>query len=92
MLFFAAVMGVICFVYGVLSYDDNITRLVAPAGHICHINTHLYLSPILCGYMCGFFLLPFAVCNLQWLITVKTKPSGACFVSVYSQCVFAVAH
>lgn len=27
MLFFAAVMGVICFVYGLLSYDDNITRL-----------------------------------------------------------------
>lgn len=31
MLFFAAVMGVICFTYGVLSYDDNISRLV-PAG------------------------------------------------------------
>lgn len=28
MLFFAAVMGVICFTYGVLSYDDNISRLV----------------------------------------------------------------
>lgn len=28
MLFFAAVMGLICFVYGVLSYDDNITRFV----------------------------------------------------------------
>lgn len=27
MLFFAAVMGVICFVYGLLSYDDNVTRL-----------------------------------------------------------------
>ena len=26
MLFFAAVMGVICFAYGLLSYDDNITR------------------------------------------------------------------
>ena len=26
MLFFAAVMGVICFAYGLLSYDDNISR------------------------------------------------------------------
>lgn len=61
MLFFAAVMGVICFVYGVLSYDDNITRLVALTGYIGHImNTHLYLSllsPILCGYM--HFCCPF---------------------------------
>lgn len=32
MLFFAAVMGVICFTYGVLSYDDNMTRLVPPGG------------------------------------------------------------
>jgi hypothetical protein len=32
MLFFAAVMGVICFTYGVLSYDDNLTRLVPPGG------------------------------------------------------------
>jgi len=58
MLFFAAVMGVICFVYGVLSYDDNITRLVALAVYVGHINTHLYLSllsPILCGYI--------AICN-----------------------------
>lgn len=33
MLFFAAVMGVICFTYGVLSYEDNISRLVPPGGH-----------------------------------------------------------
>lgn len=26
MLFFAAVMGVICFVYGLLSYENNVTR------------------------------------------------------------------
>uniref|UniRef100_A0A4W6F0K1 Anoctamin n=1 Tax=Lates calcarifer TaxID=8187 RepID=A0A4W6F0K1_LATCA len=32
MLFFAAVMGLICFTYGVLSYDDNISRLVPPEG------------------------------------------------------------
>ena len=32
MLFFAAVMGVICFTYGVLSYDENISRLVPPEG------------------------------------------------------------
>lgn len=32
MLFFAAVMGVICFTYGLLSYDDNISRLVPPGG------------------------------------------------------------
>lgn len=30
MLFFAALMGLICFTYGVLSYDDNISRLAAP--------------------------------------------------------------
>lgn len=28
MLFFAAIMGVLCFIYGLSSYDDNITRLV----------------------------------------------------------------
>lgn len=32
MLFFAAIMGVICFTYGVLSYDDNVSRLVPPEG------------------------------------------------------------
>lgn len=32
MLFLAAVVGLICFIYGVLSYDDNITRLVPPGG------------------------------------------------------------
>lgn len=32
MLFFAAVMGLICFIYGVLSYDDNISRFVPPGG------------------------------------------------------------
>lgn len=32
MLFFAALMGVICFAYGVLSYDENISRLVPPEG------------------------------------------------------------
>lgn len=32
MLFFAAVMGLICFTYGVLSYDDNMSRLVPQEG------------------------------------------------------------
>uniref|UniRef100_A0A671QLL5 Anoctamin n=1 Tax=Sinocyclocheilus anshuiensis TaxID=1608454 RepID=A0A671QLL5_9TELE len=40
MLFFAAVMGVICFVYGVLSYEDNITRLVSLEGYMSQMNTH----------------------------------------------------
>lgn len=30
MLFFAAVMGVICFAYGLLSYDNNVSRFVPP--------------------------------------------------------------
>lgn len=34
MLFFAALMGVICFTYGLLSYDDNVSRLVPPEGDI----------------------------------------------------------
>lgn len=53
MLFFAAVMGLICFIYGVLSYDDNISRFVPPEGvrelkiiweKLCGLHTkgHLY--------------------------------------------------
>ncbi len=36
--FLLAVMGVICFVYGVLSYEDNITRLVTLAGYMGQMN------------------------------------------------------
>lgn len=39
MLFFAAVMGVICFTYGVLSYDDNKSRLVPPPEGISELIT-----------------------------------------------------
>ena len=44
MLFFAAVMGVICFTYGVLSYDDNISRSVPPEG-----TKELFTTTAICG-------------------------------------------
>lgn len=62
MLFFAAVMGVICFVYGVLSYEDNITRLVTLAGYMGQMNIHpCLLSLKLCGWLHAFLI---TLCSL----------------------------
>lgn len=47
MLFFAAVMGVICFTYGVLSYDDNISRLVPAEG----IRELIFMWPKVYGHL-----------------------------------------
>ncbi|KAG7249514.1 hypothetical protein CRUP_012687, partial [Coryphaenoides rupestris] len=43
MLFFAAVMGVICFTYGLLSYDDNQSHLFDNEGTVflCHLHGDL---------------------------------------------------
>uniref|UniRef100_A0A8C4HZI2 Anoctamin n=1 Tax=Dicentrarchus labrax TaxID=13489 RepID=A0A8C4HZI2_DICLA len=53
MLFFAAVMGVICFTYGVLSYDDNIS-----SKEICDadIGGSIVMCP-LCDKKCPFWRL-----------------------------------
>uniref|UniRef100_A0AAQ5ZXP9 Anoctamin n=1 Tax=Amphiprion ocellaris TaxID=80972 RepID=A0AAQ5ZXP9_AMPOC len=53
MLFFAAVMGLICFTYGVLSYDDNIS-----SQEICHpkIGGRIVMCP-LCDKKCPFWKL-----------------------------------
>lgn len=64
MLFFAAVMGVICFVYGLLSYDDNITRLVALAGYMGHMNIFTWASGVpVCVVTCLFYSLLLFVTN-----------------------------
>jgi len=48
MLFFAAVMGVICFTYGLLSYDDNVSRLVPPGGIRALLwKIYVFKSPII---------------------------------------------
>uniref|UniRef100_A0A671V6W7 Anoctamin n=1 Tax=Sparus aurata TaxID=8175 RepID=A0A671V6W7_SPAAU len=59
MLFFAAVMGVICFTYGVLSYDDNISRSVPPEG-----TKDILMCP-LCDKKCPFWRLN-STCLSSW--------------------------
>uniref|UniRef100_A0A3B4A541 Anoctamin n=1 Tax=Periophthalmus magnuspinnatus TaxID=409849 RepID=A0A3B4A541_9GOBI len=61
MLFFAAVMGVICFVYGLLSYDDNIT-----SKEICdpNIGGSILMCP-LCDKKCPFWKLN-STCLSSW--------------------------
>ncbi|KAM9366946.1 anoctamin-5b [Symphorus nematophorus] len=61
MLFFAAVMGVICFTYGVLSYDDNIS-----SKEICHadIGGSIVMCP-LCDKKCPFWKLN-STCLSSW--------------------------
>uniref|UniRef100_A0A671V8A0 Anoctamin n=1 Tax=Sparus aurata TaxID=8175 RepID=A0A671V8A0_SPAAU len=61
MLFFAAVMGVICFTYGVLSYDDNIS-----SKEICDasIGGSILMCP-LCDKKCPFWRLN-STCLSSW--------------------------
>uniref|UniRef100_A0A673KQ35 Anoctamin n=1 Tax=Sinocyclocheilus rhinocerous TaxID=307959 RepID=A0A673KQ35_9TELE len=61
MLFFAAVMGVICFVYGVLSYEDNIT-----SKEICdpQIGGGIVMCP-LCDKKCSYWKLN-STCLSSW--------------------------
>ncbi|KAL7833615.1 hypothetical protein AOLI_G00285750 [Acnodon oligacanthus] len=61
MLFFAAVMGVICFVYGLLSYDDNIT-----SKEICNPNVggKIVMCP-LCDKKCTYWKLN-STCLSSW--------------------------
>ncbi|KAM3625268.1 uncharacterized protein V6R79_009381 [Siganus canaliculatus] len=61
MLFFAAVMGVICFTYGVLSYDDNIS-----SKEICdsNIGGSIVMCP-LCDKKCPFWRLN-STCLSSW--------------------------
>lgn len=61
MLFFAAVMGLICFTYGVLSYDDNIS-----SKEICDpdIGGNIMMCP-LCDKKCPFWKLN-STCLSSW--------------------------
>ncbi|XP_061743631.1 anoctamin-5b isoform X1 [Nerophis ophidion] len=61
MLFFAAVMGFICFTYGVLSYDDNIS-----SKEICDasIGGSIVMCP-LCDKKCSFWKLN-STCLSSW--------------------------
>ncbi|XP_044050225.1 anoctamin-5b isoform X2 [Siniperca chuatsi] len=61
MLFFAAVMGLICFIYGVLSYDDNIS-----SKEICDadIGGSIVMCP-LCDKKCPFWKLN-STCLSSW--------------------------
>ncbi|XP_049920904.1 anoctamin-5b isoform X3 [Epinephelus moara] len=61
MLFFAAVMGVICFTYGVLSYDDNVS-----SKEICNatIGGSIVMCP-LCDRKCPFWKLN-STCLSSW--------------------------
>ncbi|KAI4900042.1 hypothetical protein NFI96_028143, partial [Prochilodus magdalenae] len=61
MLFFAAVMGVICFVYGLLSYEDNIT-----SKEICNpdIGGKIVMCP-LCDRKCSYWKLN-STCLSSW--------------------------
>uniref|UniRef100_A0A3Q1G1B2 Anoctamin n=1 Tax=Acanthochromis polyacanthus TaxID=80966 RepID=A0A3Q1G1B2_9TELE len=61
MLFFAAVMGLICFTYGVLSYDDNIS-----SKEICNpeIGGSIVMCP-LCDKKCPFWKLN-STCLSSW--------------------------
>ncbi|CAK6979641.1 anoctamin-5b [Scomber scombrus] len=61
MLFFAAVMGVICFTYGVLSYEDNIS-----SKEICDANIggSIVMCP-LCDKKCPFWKLN-STCLSSW--------------------------
>ncbi|KAJ3593832.1 hypothetical protein NHX12_006166, partial [Muraenolepis orangiensis] len=61
MLFFAAVMGVICFTYGLLSYDDNIS-----SKEICDpsIGGSIVMCP-LCDKKCSFWKLN-STCLSSW--------------------------
>uniref|UniRef100_A0A8C7ZCQ2 Anoctamin n=1 Tax=Oryzias sinensis TaxID=183150 RepID=A0A8C7ZCQ2_9TELE len=61
MLFFAAIMGLICFTYGVLSYDDNIS-----SKEICdpEIGGSIVMCP-LCDKKCPFWKLN-STCLSSW--------------------------
>ncbi|XP_062380914.1 anoctamin-5b isoform X2 [Sardina pilchardus] len=59
MLFFAAVMGVICFVYGLLSYEDNVT-----SKEICEKGGDIVMCP-LCDKKCSFWKLN-STCLSSW--------------------------
>ncbi|XP_041856401.1 anoctamin-5-like isoform X2 [Melanotaenia boesemani] len=61
MLFFAAIMGLICFTYGVLSYDDNIS-----SKEICdaEIGGNIVMCP-LCDKKCPFWKLN-STCLSSW--------------------------
>ncbi|XP_056268496.1 anoctamin-5b [Pseudoliparis swirei] len=61
MLFFAAVMGLICFIYGLLSYDDNIS-----SKEICNVDIggSIVMCP-LCDKKCSFWKLN-STCLSSW--------------------------
>ncbi|KAM3877047.1 anoctamin-5b [Diretmus argenteus] len=61
MLFFAAVMGLICFTYGLLSYDDNVS-----SKEVCdpNIGGDIVMCP-LCDRKCGFWKLN-STCLSSW--------------------------
>ncbi|KAM4619256.1 anoctamin-5 [Polymixia lowei] len=61
MLFFAAVVGVICFVYGLLTYDENVW-----SKEICseEIGGNIVMCP-LCDKKCGYWKLN-STCNSSW--------------------------
>uniref|UniRef100_A0A7N6A8I8 Anoctamin n=1 Tax=Anabas testudineus TaxID=64144 RepID=A0A7N6A8I8_ANATE len=77
MLFFAAVMGLICFVYGVLSYDDNIS-----SKEICdaEIGGSILMCP-LCDKKCTFWTLN-STCLSSWemepYLPITTKCARYC--------------
>nr|XP_019935305.1 PREDICTED: anoctamin-5-like [Paralichthys olivaceus] len=72
MLFFAAVMGVICFTYGVLSYDDNMS-----SKEICDANIggSIVMCP-LCDKKCPFWQLN-STCLSSWISLIV-----ACIIGV----------
>uniref|UniRef100_A0AAR2JF55 Anoctamin n=1 Tax=Pygocentrus nattereri TaxID=42514 RepID=A0AAR2JF55_PYGNA len=77
MLFFAAVMGVICFVYGLLSYDDNIT-----SKEICNPNIggKIVMCP-LCDKKCTYWKLN-STCLSSW-VTHLFDNEGTVFFAIF---------
>uniref|UniRef100_A0A8D3D7I6 Anoctamin n=1 Tax=Scophthalmus maximus TaxID=52904 RepID=A0A8D3D7I6_SCOMX len=70
MLLFAAIVGTICFVYGVLTYDDN-----EWSKEICgEIGGKIVMCP-LCDKKCGYWKLN-TTCNSSWKLNVKLKESN----------------
>ncbi|MCJ8735906.1 hypothetical protein PDJAM_G00252740 [Pangasius djambal] len=65
MLFYAALVGLICFIYGLATYDD-----VLWTKEICNddIGGHIIMCP-LCDKKCGYWKLN-STCNSAWATTV----------------------
>ncbi|XP_055774502.1 anoctamin-5-like [Salvelinus fontinalis] len=84
MLFFAAVMGVICFIYGVLSYDDNLT-----SKEICDpsIGGSIVMCP-LCDKKCSYWKLN-STCLSSWqshLFDNEGTVFFAMFMGIWGKC------